>query len=93
VVGLGGNNLGRAGTAMETAAGVAAVVNVATDAGLNLFETADSYGKTPIECHRRHLPTRSRDDVRPVEPESFSVARAAATARTGHRSLTRGRGP
>jgi aryl-alcohol dehydrogenase-like predicted oxidoreductase len=47
VVGLGGNNLGRAGTATETAAGAGAVVNVAIDAGITLFDTADSYGKTP----------------------------------------------
>jgi 1-deoxyxylulose-5-phosphate synthase len=47
VVGLGGNNLGRAGTATETAAGAAAVVNVAIDAGITFFDTADSYGKTP----------------------------------------------
>jgi aryl-alcohol dehydrogenase-like predicted oxidoreductase len=46
-VGLGGNNLGRAGTATETAAGAAAVVNAAVDAGITLFDTADCYGKTP----------------------------------------------
>jgi aryl-alcohol dehydrogenase-like predicted oxidoreductase len=47
VAGLGGNNLGRAGTASETAAGAAAVFNAAADAGITLFDTADCYGKTP----------------------------------------------
>lgn len=65
VVGLGGNNLGRAGTATETAAGAGAVVNVAIDDGITLFDTADSYGKTPglsEELLGRALGTR-RDDV------------------------------
>jgi aryl-alcohol dehydrogenase-like predicted oxidoreductase len=47
VVGLGGNNLGRAGTASETPDGAAALVDAALDAGITLFDTADSYGKTP----------------------------------------------
>jgi aryl-alcohol dehydrogenase-like predicted oxidoreductase len=46
VAGLGGNNLGRAGTATETAAGAAATVNAALDAGITLFDTADCYGKS-----------------------------------------------
>src|ERR1017187_5256985 len=46
VVGLGGNNLGRPGTASETLAGAAGGVNAAIDAGITLFDTADSYGKT-----------------------------------------------
>jgi 1-deoxyxylulose-5-phosphate synthase len=66
VVGLGGNNLGRAGTATETAAGAAAVVNVAIDAGITLFDTSDSYGKTPglsEELLGRALGTRREDVV------------------------------
>ena len=66
VVGLGGNNLGRAGTATETAAGAGAVVNVAIDAGITLFDTADSYGKTPglsEELLGRALGTRREDVV------------------------------
>ena len=66
VVGLGGNNLGRAATATETAAGAAAVVNVAIDAGVTLFDTADSYGKTPglsEELLGRALGTRREDVV------------------------------
>jgi 1-deoxyxylulose-5-phosphate synthase len=65
VVGLGGNNLGRAGTATETAAGAGAVVNVAIDAGITFFDTADSYGRTPglsEELLGRALGTR-RDGV------------------------------
>jgi 1-deoxyxylulose-5-phosphate synthase len=46
VAGLGGNNLGRAGTDTETAAGAAATVNAALDAGITLFDTADCYGKS-----------------------------------------------
>jgi 1-deoxyxylulose-5-phosphate synthase len=47
VVGLGCNNLGRAGAPTESAAGAAAVVSAAVDAGITLFDTSDSYGKTP----------------------------------------------
>ena len=65
-VGLGCNNLGRAGTATETAAGAAAVVNAAVDAGITLFDTADCYGKTPglsEELLGRALATRRGDVV------------------------------
>jgi aryl-alcohol dehydrogenase-like predicted oxidoreductase len=44
-IGLGCNNLGRAGTATETQEGTDAVVAAAIDAGLTLFDTADIYGK------------------------------------------------
>ena len=47
VVGLGANNLGRAGAASETAEGSAAVVHAALEAGITLFDTADCYGMTP----------------------------------------------
>ncbi|WP_346923025.1 aldo/keto reductase [Glutamicibacter creatinolyticus] len=47
VVGLGCNNLGRAGTATEDQAGTDAVVHAALDAGLTLFDVADMYGKQP----------------------------------------------
>ncbi|WP_448072498.1 aldo/keto reductase [Georgenia yuyongxinii] len=47
VVGLGCNNLGRANAPTETAEGAAAVVHAALDAGITLFDTADSYGRTP----------------------------------------------
>jgi aryl-alcohol dehydrogenase-like predicted oxidoreductase len=43
--GLGCNNLGRSGTATESADGAAAVVTAALDAGITLFDTADVYGK------------------------------------------------
>ncbi|OLT45973.1 aldo/keto reductase [Cellulosimicrobium sp. CUA-896] len=46
-VGLGCNNLGRAGTATQTQEGSTAVVHVALDAGVTLFDTADSYGARP----------------------------------------------
>ncbi|GAA3747685.1 aldo/keto reductase [Leifsonia bigeumensis] len=44
-IGLGCNNLGRAGTATETQAGTDAVVGAAIDAGLTFFDTADIYGR------------------------------------------------
>ncbi|GAA1649022.1 aldo/keto reductase [Georgenia ruanii] len=47
VVGLGCNNLGRAGTATEALEGTTAVVHAALDAGITLFDTADTYGKEP----------------------------------------------
>lgn len=46
-VGLGCNNLGRAGTATESQAGTDAVVNAALDAGITLFDVADMYGREP----------------------------------------------
>lgn len=45
VIGLGCNNLGRAGTRTETAEGAAAVVHAALDAGITLLDTADVYGR------------------------------------------------
>lgn len=44
-VGIGCNNFGRAGTVTESAAGTRAVVDAAVDAGVNLFDTADIYGR------------------------------------------------
>jgi 1-deoxyxylulose-5-phosphate synthase len=44
VVGLGGNNLGRPGTAAESLAGARALVAAALDAGITLFDVADVYG-------------------------------------------------
>jgi aryl-alcohol dehydrogenase-like predicted oxidoreductase len=46
-VGLGCNNLGRSGTATETQEGADAVVHAAIDAGITLFDVADSYGREP----------------------------------------------
>ncbi|MCW2133338.1 putative oxidoreductase [Arthrobacter sp. VKM Ac-2550] len=45
-VGLGCNNLGRSGTPTQTQNGSTAVVNAAVDAGVTLFDVADTYGKT-----------------------------------------------
>jgi aryl-alcohol dehydrogenase-like predicted oxidoreductase len=47
VVGLGCNNLGRANTATESQAGTDAVVTAALDAGVTLFDVADTYGREP----------------------------------------------
>ncbi|MBT2532486.1 aldo/keto reductase [Arthrobacter sp. ISL-48] len=47
VVGLGCNNLGRAKTATETQEGTDAVVHAALDAGVTLFDVADTYGREP----------------------------------------------
>ncbi|MFZ3452438.1 aldo/keto reductase [Arthrobacter sp. 7Tela_A1] len=46
-VGLGCNNLGRSGTATESQEGTDAVVHAAVDAGITLFDTADTYGAEP----------------------------------------------
>lgn len=43
-VGLGGNNLGRPGTAAESLAGARALISAAIDAGITLFDVADVYG-------------------------------------------------
>lgn len=44
-VGLGCNNLGRAGTATEDQAGTDAVINAALESGITFFDVADAYGK------------------------------------------------
>lgn len=65
VIGLGCNNLGRPGTASESQRGAAAVVSAALDAGITLFDVADSYGRSPgvsEELLGRSL-GRNRDDV------------------------------
>lgn len=65
VVGLGCNNLGRPGTASESQRGAAAVVGAALEAGITLFDVADSYGRSPgvsEELLGRAL-GRNRDDV------------------------------
>jgi aryl-alcohol dehydrogenase-like predicted oxidoreductase len=46
-VGLGCNNLGRPGTATENQEGTDRVVHAALDAGITLFDTADTYGARP----------------------------------------------
>jgi aryl-alcohol dehydrogenase-like predicted oxidoreductase len=47
VVGLGCNNLGRANTVTESQEGTDAVVHAALDAGVTLFDVADTYGREP----------------------------------------------
>ncbi|RJT81928.1 aldo/keto reductase [Arthrobacter cheniae] len=46
-VGLGCNNLGRAGTTSRSQEGTDAVVHAAIDAGITLFDVADMYGVEP----------------------------------------------
>lgn len=46
-VGLGCNNLGRPGTATESQEGTDRVVRAALDAGITLFDVADTYGARP----------------------------------------------
>ncbi|GAA1893918.1 aldo/keto reductase [Paeniglutamicibacter psychrophenolicus] len=46
-VGLGCNNLGRAGTATEDQAGTDAVINAALESGITFFDVADTYGREP----------------------------------------------
>lgn len=47
VVGLGCNNLGRTGAVTQTQEGTDAVVHAALDAGITLFDVADTYGAEP----------------------------------------------
>ncbi|MGH3389197.1 MAG: aldo/keto reductase, partial [Actinomadura sp.] len=47
VVGLGCNNLGRPKTRTQTLEGAQAVVDAAIDAGITLYDVADSYGGEP----------------------------------------------
>jgi aryl-alcohol dehydrogenase-like predicted oxidoreductase len=46
-VGLGCNNLGRANTPTESQEATDAVVHAAVDAGITLFDVADTYGREP----------------------------------------------
>jgi aryl-alcohol dehydrogenase-like predicted oxidoreductase len=46
-VGLGCNNLGRANTRTESQEATDAVVHAAVDAGITLFDVADTYGREP----------------------------------------------
>ncbi len=46
-VGLGCSNLGRPNTATETQPGTDAVIHAALDAGITLFDVADTYGSAP----------------------------------------------
>ncbi|MHA7278579.1 aldo/keto reductase [Arthrobacter sp. MDT2-2] len=64
-VGLGCNNLGRAGTASQSQEGTDAVVHAAIDAGITLFDVADMYGKTPgvSEVQLGKALGAKRDDV------------------------------
>ncbi len=65
IVGLGCNNLGRAGTTSESQEGTDAVVHAAIDAGITLFDVADMYGKAPgvSEVQLGKALGRRRDDV------------------------------
>ncbi len=64
-VGLGCNNLGRAGTTSESQEGTDAVVHAAIDAGITLFDVADMYGKAPgtSEIQLGKALGKRRDDV------------------------------
>ncbi|UUW91398.1 aldo/keto reductase [Pimelobacter simplex] len=46
-IGLGCNNLGRPGAATESQEGTDRVIGAALDAGITLFDVADTYGATP----------------------------------------------
>ena len=59
VIGLGCNNFGR----RLDAAATAKVVNAAVDAGINFFDTADTYGETKSEEFLGRALGKKRDDV------------------------------
>ncbi|GGH66821.1 oxidoreductase [Rothia aerolata] len=68
-VGLGCNNLGRAKTVTETQQGVNDVITAAFEAGINLFDVADIYGKEPGTSETmfgkalKNLGSSARDDI------------------------------
>lgn len=68
-IGLGCNNLGRAGTPTETQEGTNTVLRSAREAGINLFDIADIYGKTPGAAETRfgqalkYLGTQERENM------------------------------
>lgn len=64
-IGLGCNNLGRPGTTSESQEGTDAVVHAAIDAGITLFDVADSYGREPgvSEAQLGKALGSRRDDV------------------------------
>ena len=62
-VGLGCNNLGRPGTATESQEGTDRVVGAAVDAGITLFDVADTYGAQPgLAEERLGVALRGRRD-------------------------------
>ena len=64
VVGLGCNNFGRPGTATEQQDGTTAVVGAALDAGITLFDTANSYARGVSETQLgKALGTRREEAV------------------------------
>lgn len=64
-IGLGGNNFGRKGSTTEGYEGTKAVIDAALDAGITLFDTADSYGMEPglSEQFVGKALGKNRDDV------------------------------
>ncbi len=93
-VGLGCNNLGRPNTVTETQGGTDAVVHAAVDAGITLFDVADTYGSEPGVSETmlgRALGNR-RDDV--VVATKFGLDMRGANgadfgARGSHRYIVR----
>lgn len=63
VVGLGCNNFGRAGTATEHQDGTTAVVEAALDAGITLFDTANSYSRGVSETQLGKALGSRRDEA------------------------------
>lgn len=81
VVGLGCNNLGRSGTATESQEGTNAIVHAALDAGITLFDTADTYGREPglSETRLGKALGRRREDV--VVATKFGMDAGGANGR------------
>jgi aryl-alcohol dehydrogenase-like predicted oxidoreductase len=59
-VGLGCNNLGRAHTPTESQEGSDAVIRAAVEAGVTLFDLADSYGREPGLSEQRFASARKK---------------------------------
>ena len=75
-VGLGCNNLGRAGTPTEGQEGTDEVIRAALEAGITLFDVADVYGKEPGTSERmfgRALSRLGRDAEDVVVVSKFGM--------------------
>lgn len=89
-IGLGCNNLGRPGTATLTQEGTDAVVHAAIDAGVTLFDTADTYGAEPgLSEERLGVALKGRRDDVVVATKFGMDARGANGADFGARGSRR----
>lgn len=78
VIGLGCNNLGRAGTATESQSGTDAVVKAALEHGITFFDVADIYGAAPGLSEERLGKALGTDRDKVVVGTKFGMDMAGA---------------